>query len=172
MMYADASVIASAYLGDEPGHARWRARILEGTEPVVSTELVLAEVASALAAAAQAGRIQLRPTLRRFEADCGPGGPIQLLAFLADPVLRRAVGIVEDHPLRVIDAIHLAVALEQVVPLAAGEPIAFLTAGRRQAAAARSLGFRDPDDPTFQAAMAVITDVEEGVFLRADTATP
>lgn len=168
MRYADASVLVSAYVTDEVDHGRWRESILEGTEPVVSTELVRVEVASAIARAGRAGRVRPEPTLARFEADCGPGGPIQLIALEAEPVLGRAVLLVQEHRVYAMDAIHLAVALEQVLPLAAGEPIAFLTADRRQAAAARALGFADPGDPVFIEAMAKLTEVDEAAFLRSD----
>lgn len=168
MRYADPSVIAAAYLPDEISHARWREAILEGTEPVVTTELSRVEVASALAAAMRGGRIAYGRALAAFEADCAADGPIQLLAFQAEPVLNRAVRLVAEHPIFALDAVHLAVALEQVVPLAAGEPIAFLTGDRRQAAAARALGFADPDDPGFLETMARLTDVDEGGFLRSD----
>ncbi len=168
MRYADASVIASAYLPDEPEHVRWRGQILEGADPVVSTELVRAEVASAIAAAARAARIPSSVMTSRFEADCAPGGPIQLLSFESGRVLDRAVRLVEEHQLRAMDAIHLAVALEQALPLAQGEPIAFLTGDRRRAAAAKALGFADPADPAILETMARLTDVDEGEFLRSD----
>lgn len=165
MMYADASVIVSAYLSDESDHDRWRGVILEGSEPVLSSELVRAEVASAFAAAARAGRFRSVAHGWRFEADCGPGGPIQLIAVRAAPVLARATRLAYEHSLYAMDAIHLAVALEQVVPLAAGEPIAFLTRDRRQGVAARALGFHDLDDPSFREQMAGLG--EAGVFLVA-----
>lgn len=54
-----------------------------GTEPVLTTELSRAEVASAFASAARDRRVAAGPALTAtFEADCAPGGPILLIAFL------------------------------------------------------------------------------------------
>jgi predicted nucleic acid-binding protein len=144
MLYADASVIVTAYLADEPDHARWRAVVLEGEEPVVSSEVVRVEVTGAFAAATRATRTDLASTLTsRFEADCSQGGPIKLLALDATPVLDRAVRLVQDHPLRALDAIHLAAALEQAAPLAGLERVTFLSRDERQSAVATALGFAD-----------------------------
>jgi predicted nucleic acid-binding protein len=152
MLYADASVIVTAYLADEPDHARWRAVVLDGDDPVVTCEIARVEVSGAFAAATRASRATVAAHLTaRFEADCGSGGPIKLLALQATPVFDRAIRIVGEHPLRALDAIHLAAALEQAVPLAGDEPLTFLTRDERQASVARSLGFRDPDSPTDRA---------------------
>ncbi len=169
MIYADSSAVVSAYLSDEPEHGRWRALVFDGTEPVVTSELTRVEVASAFASAARDRRIPAaQPFVASFEADCAEGGPIQLIAFRPEPAVARAARLVQEYPLLALDAIQLAVALEQALPLAAGEPIAFLTADRRQEAAALKLGFRDPTDPGFLEAMAGLADPDGGDFLRSD----
>jgi predicted nucleic acid-binding protein len=49
------------------------------------------------------------------------------------PVAERAIGILEEHPLRTMDALHVASALDWQADL-------FVTADRRQAAAAEASG--------------------------------
>jgi predicted nucleic acid-binding protein len=143
VLYADASVIVSAYLADEPDHAVWYARLFEGDDPVVVSEVARVEVASAIAAASRAGRLADGPTvIARFEADCATGGPINLLAIRSGPVMERAARLTQEHRLRSLDAIHLAVALEDARPLADEGTLVFATRDRHQSSAARKLGLR------------------------------
>ncbi|MGH3754467.1 MAG: type II toxin-antitoxin system VapC family toxin [Pseudonocardiaceae bacterium] len=109
--YADTSALVRCYLVDEADHERLRALLLEGREPVVTSELTRVELASALSTAARSGRLR-RPDwlLARADADCGPDGPIALLALDPGIVLPRARQLVLDHPVRTLDAIQLAVA--------------------------------------------------------------
>jgi uncharacterized protein len=96
---------------------------------------------SAVAAAARAARLRRpRVLLDRFDADCRDNGPVTLLELdtgTAFPLARR---LVREHPLRALDAIHLAVALTDAVELAAGEPVSLVTCDKAQATAADSLG--------------------------------
>ena len=143
MLYADASVIVAAYLGDEPDHARWHALLFEGTDPVVVSEVVRVEIASAVSGAARAGRLSHGPVLiARFEADCAAGGPIKLLALRSGVVVDRAVRLVQEYRLRALDALHLAVAIEDARPLAGADAFVFATRDRYQADAAMALGFQ------------------------------
>jgi predicted nucleic acid-binding protein len=48
--------------------------------------------------------------------------------------------IVLDHPVRTLDAIHLAVATTTAAELAAGDTVEFVTRDSRQADAAKALG--------------------------------
>jgi uncharacterized protein len=48
--------------------------------------------------------------------------------------------IVLDHPVRTLDAIHLAVATTTAAELAAGDTVEFVTRDARQADAAKALG--------------------------------
>jgi predicted nucleic acid-binding protein len=143
VLYADASVIVSAYLADEPDHAEWHARLFEGEDPVVVSEVARVEVTSAIAAASRAGRLDDGPmVIARFEADCATGGPINLLALRSGPVMERAARLTQEHRLRSLDAIHLAVALEDARPLADEGTLVFATRDRHQSSAARKLGLR------------------------------
>ncbi len=135
MTYADASVIAGAYLVDEPTFGDARRRILDGDDAVVTSQVTTVEIAAALRAAHRAGRIgPPERLLRRFDADTRAGGPVGLLTLDANRSLPHARTLAERYPLEALDAIHIAVALD--LP---GE-ITFLTADRRQADAAGETG--------------------------------
>lgn len=139
--YADTSALVGAYLAKEPDHAELRALLLDGDRPVVTSELTRVEFASAVAAAARAGRLR-RPQvlLDRFDRDCADSGPLTLLTLDPAAVLPLARRLVREHTVRTLDAIHLAVALTDAVDLAAGEPVSMVTRDRAQAEAAESLG--------------------------------
>ncbi len=143
--YADTSALVRCYLVDEGEHERLRGLLLEGRDPVVTSEITRVELASAVSGAARCGRLR-RPDwlLARVDADCGPEGPIALLALDAGTVLPRARQLVLDHSVRTLDAIHLAVAATTVTELAAGEPLEFVTCDQRQAQVADALGFVMP----------------------------
>jgi predicted nucleic acid-binding protein len=142
VLYGDPSAIVGAYFADEDGHAALRDMLLFGDEPVIMSEIGRVEVASAIVAARRADRIaDSSRVLARFEADCRPGGPLKLLALRSSKVMARAHQLVLDHPLRALDAIHLAVALEDGLALAGDDGLAFVTRDRVQAGAAAALGF-------------------------------
>lgn len=139
--YADTSAVVRAYLSSEPEHEQLRRLLLEGTLPVVTSELTRVEFASAMAAAARSGRIR-RPKvlLDRFDADSQGDGPLTLLTFDTIAVLPLARRLVREHPVRTLDALHLAVALTDGRELAAGEPLSMVTRDRAQSMTAESLG--------------------------------
>lgn len=140
MIYADASGIVRAYFADEPDHDRLRALLL-GNSPVVSSELARVELASAAAAAVRAGRIRRSGRLlARFDAEWGEEGRRTLLDLDPARALPRAYELVLDYRLRALDAIHLAVALEDGRALAGDEELVFVTRDGDQAAAAAALG--------------------------------
>jgi len=142
LLYADTSALVRAYFEDEPDHARLRERLLEGEEPVVTSELARVELASAIRAAAETGRLR-RPggVLARIDADCQERGPIALLRLRAQAVLPMAYSLVLEHRLRTLDAIHLAVALEECPTLAGDDEVVFVTRDEDQATAAAAVGF-------------------------------
>jgi predicted nucleic acid-binding protein len=141
VLYADTSALVRAYFADEPDHDELRTRLLEGEEPVVSSELTRVEFASAVSVAARAERLQ-EPGLflDRFDADCGDDGPIALLRLDSGSALPLAYRLVVEHDLRTVDAVHLAVAATSARELAAGEPVILVTRDDRQAAAAAIMG--------------------------------
>lgn len=141
LVYADTSALLRAYFADEPDHAGLRAMLLEGGEPVVTSELARMELASAVRAAATAGRLRRwRGVLARFDADCQDDGPIALLRLRPEVVLPTAYELVLKHRVRTLDALHLAAAVEECPALAPGEAVVFVTRDANQAATAVALG--------------------------------
>jgi hypothetical protein len=142
LLYADTSAILRAYFADEPDHATLRAILLEGGDPVVTSEVARVEIASAVRAVARAGRLPTwRQLLARIDADCAGTGPLTLLALRPEIILPTARGLLLEHRLRTLDALHLAVAIEEVPALAYGAQVAFVTRDEGQAAAAVAVGF-------------------------------
>ena len=140
--YTDPSAIMSVLLRDAPDHEDLVRLLLHGEGPVMTCELATVEVASACMAAQRGGRIDDgRRITDGFRALCGPGGRIRLLDLAPTSVFAKACSLMQEHRVSALDAIHLAVALTEVVPLAAGEPVRFVTRDRTQAQVARALGF-------------------------------
>lgn len=141
LLYADTSAVVRAYFVDEPDHDRLRAVLLEGPDPVVTSELTRVEFASAVSAAGRGGRLsEPRVVLDRFDADCGDDGPLSLLRLDPEPTLGLAYRLVSEYRLRTLDAVHLAVALTDAAELAAGQPVTLVTADTDQEAAAQASG--------------------------------
>ncbi|HEX9824416.1 MAG TPA: type II toxin-antitoxin system VapC family toxin [Actinomycetota bacterium] len=141
LLYADTSALLRAYFADEREHSELRSMLLEGEEPVVSTEIARVELASAARAAARAGRFRRWKTLlARIDADCQEDGPIALLGLRPEIVLPTAYRLVVEHRLRTLDALHPAVALEECPALAGDEDVVFVTRDGDQASAAKKLG--------------------------------
>ena len=139
LLYADSSALVRAYLGDEPGSASLRALLLESDEPVATSELSLVELTRALRAAERSGRLpDAGAALAGVEEDFSERGPVLVIGLGPDPVLRRAREVVLAHRVGTLDAIHLAVAIEESKAL--GEPIVFVTRDDQQSVAARALG--------------------------------
>lgn len=141
ILYADTSAVVRAYFLDEPDHDELRELLLEGDEPVVTSELTRIEFASAVTTAFRTARIEgADDVLAGFDVDCGEDGVITLLRLDPTTAFPTAHRLVADQVLRTLDAIHLAVALTDVTTLAAGEPVELVTRDERQAAAAAALG--------------------------------
>jgi uncharacterized protein len=144
VLYADTSAIARAYFEDEPDHLALRALLLDGADPVVTSELARVEFATAVNAAMRAGRATVtRELIERFDVDCQPDGPVRLLKLEPEPVLRAAYQLVLEHRLRTLDAVHLAVASTERDRLANEMELAFVTRDGDQSAVAAALGFED-----------------------------
>ncbi len=141
LLYADSSALARAYLDDEDEHRALRMLLLGGDDHVVSSELSRLELTSAVRSAERAGRIADGAELRGWiDIDCGEGGPIQLLELEPERTFATAHGLLLEHRLRTMDAIHLAVALVDAAAVAEGEEVVLVTRDADQAAAARALG--------------------------------
>jgi predicted nucleic acid-binding protein len=141
LLYADTSALVRAYFVDEPDHERLRTRLIDGDEPVVTSELTRIEFASAVWAASRGGRLRdAQLVLDRFDGDCSDDGPLTLLRLDPESCVPLAYRLVGEHRLRTLDALHVAVALTDATELAAGEPVTLVTRDQAQAAAADALG--------------------------------
>ncbi|WP_030909971.1 type II toxin-antitoxin system VapC family toxin [Streptosporangium amethystogenes] len=144
LTYVDSSVLACAYLHDEPGHGRAR-ELLENPEHLlVTSTLTVVEVTGVLVRASRARRLtELDTRLAVLAADLGEDGPVTLLTAPRNTVEQRATEIVYTHALRALDAIHLAVAELAAVPLLEdpGDKLGFASHGNAQSEAAAALGF-------------------------------
>lgn len=141
LLYADTSALARAYLGDELDHGSLRRLLLEGDAQVVTSELSRLELASAVRSAERAGRVpNASGLLSRIGTDLSVGGSIQLLKLRPENAFASAYRLLLRFPLRTLDAIHLAVAIEDAPAVAGGAEIVLITRDVDQAAAARSLG--------------------------------
>jgi len=141
LVYADTSALARAYLTDEVGHEQLRTLLFESDYRVVTSELARIELANAIVWASRTGRTPgWEEVLATMEADTGPAGMIALIALRRELILPAALRLVAEHRLRTLDAIHLAVAMEEGPRLAARDEIQFVTRDRDEAAAARAVG--------------------------------
>lgn len=140
MIYADTSALGRVYFADEEDHVPLRALLVDGDEPVVSSQLARLEIASAVVRAGHAGRLDDATTIvNAFDAHCRANGPFTLLRLEADRILDASQRLVVRHGLRTLDAMHLAVALEDAVSLAE-ERLLFVSRDVEQATAARAEG--------------------------------
>jgi uncharacterized protein len=143
VLYCDSSALVRAYLTDEPGHSELSGLLLDPRRLVATSSLTELEIVAALRAAERTRRLR-GPDLAIAEAtaDMSEDGPILLLALDSERVLPRARALCDEHPLRALDAIHLAVALTGGLELAGDAGLVFVTRDADQAAAARAEGLR------------------------------
>lgn len=145
LVYLDSSVLGRAYLPDEDGH-ELADGLLTGSEHLLVTSTWTAvEVTSALCRAARGHRIEDPDELLAvLAADMGEDGSVTVLRAAPEQVERRSARLVREHPLRSLDALHLAVAEIAAVPLLEpGEQLGFASRDEAQRTAAVALGFVD-----------------------------
>ena len=142
LFYADTSALARAYLPDEQDHDLLRDLLLEGEDPVITSELTWLEFARAAGAAERVRRVRAAEVLLdEFDGDCTTeDGPVTLIALRVGPAFDLARDLVRRHPLGTLDALHLAVALTDGADLADGDELVFVTRDAAQAEAARAVG--------------------------------
>jgi predicted nucleic acid-binding protein len=142
-LYADTSALVTAYLHDEPEHREFRELLLEGDALVLTSDVTRIEFAGALTAARRTGRIpDPSPVLAHFDGFASPKGGLVLIPFKGKSVIPAARRLViENYPLRTLDAIHIAVAMHDTAELTGGAPVTFVTRDDRQADAAKANGF-------------------------------
>jgi len=141
VLYADTSAVVGAYLADEDDHAALRAQLREDGRPVLTSALARLEWTSAIHAAVRAGRLAVaEPLLVRLEGDAAEGGPITLLRLDLAGIADAVRALLARHPLRTLDAIHLAVALEERE--LTDDEVVLVSRDDRQQRAARAEGLR------------------------------
>ncbi|RJQ83152.1 type II toxin-antitoxin system VapC family toxin [Amycolatopsis panacis] len=139
--YADTSAVVSAFVADEPQHSELRELLFGGDHRVLTSELTRIEWANVMTAAERTGRIpDACEFLDEFDA-LGRDAALGLIPFRPARVFRPAQRLVaENHPLRTLGALHLAVAMHETADLTGGEPITLVTRDERQADAAKANG--------------------------------
>lgn len=141
LIYADSSALVRAYFPDEPDHAEMRTLLFESKEAVVTSEIARLELATAARAASIHGRLdRWSELLARIDLDLAEGGPIGPIGLRPDLIFPAAYRLVVEHRLRTLDAIHLAVCVEECPAFAGDDTIVFVTRDSDQAVAARALG--------------------------------
>lgn len=141
LLYADSSALLRAYFSDEVDHAELRTLLLGEREPVVTSEITRLELASAVRSAYSAGRVaRSTDMLGRIEGDLAEEGAISPIDLRPNVIIPTAYRFILEHRLRPLDAIHLAVCVEDCPGLAGDQEVVFVTRDSDQAKAARSLG--------------------------------
>ena len=149
--YLDTSALLKWYV-DEEGSDWLRRALFASTRAivVVSTQLLVVEIISALNRRVREGTVTRHDCKRlsgRFRDDC-----LDSYHLIApdDVIVDLACALLERHPLRAYDAVHLATALSVNRWLVGeGEPaLTFLSADDRlnDAAAAEGLAVDNPND--------------------------
>src|SRR2546427_5575928 len=140
-LYADSRALLRAYSADEDEHIELRSLLLGEREAVVTSEITRLELASAVRSAYSARRVaRSSDLLGRIEGDLAEDGAISPIDLRADAIIPTAYRFILEHRLRPLDAIHLAVCVEDCPGLAAGAEVVFVTRDTDQARAARALG--------------------------------
>ena len=141
IVYIDSSVVARAYLADEPGHEE-ATSLLENPEMgLITGTWTRIEVSGALVRAARVGRGDEAGLLDLLDEDLGKDGRVTVVGARQADVEERALQLVRGHAVRAMDAWHLAVATLTLPSLAEpGEELAFATRDAAQATVAAGLG--------------------------------
>ena len=143
IVYVDSSVLARAYLIDEPGYADAVALLDDADVALITGSWTRVEVSGALVRAARTGRGNEADLLALLDADLGPEGPVTVVSAPQESVEEQALLLVRHHALRAMDAWHLATAALTIKTLAEpGEEIGFSSRDDAQSAVAGLMGFR------------------------------
>lgn len=140
--YVDSSVIFRYYLVRDAGHREAVALLDDETTAIVTATLTHIEASGALVRAARAGLVDTTIVLARLDADLTEGRFTMVDADHAE-VERVALGVVRQHGIRALDALHVAVASLVLPQLSSAfDEAVFVTRDDQQAAAAEALGLR------------------------------
>ncbi len=148
--YMDTSALIKRYV-DEVGSG-WLRATLDARPPpsIIVVHLTIVEVTSALTRRAREGTLTLTDYAQvqnAFRADCL--NDYEIVTAIGD-IIDRANHLLEQHPLRAYDAVHLATAVIANHQLLANNlvPLIFLSADDRlnRAATAEGLAVDNPND--------------------------
>jgi len=143
IVYLDSSVLARAYLADEPGHEHALSLFADLEIGLITGTWTRIEVSGALVRAARGGRGDEAGLLELLDGDLRTDGPVAVVAADQGEVEQRALQLVREHALRAMDAWHLAVATLTLPSLVEpGEDAGFATRDEAQSRVAASLGLR------------------------------
>ena len=134
-VFLDTSALAKRYI-DEQGSDKVKALCQQADTLVVSV-ICLPELISALSRLVRERRLA-KAAYRRLKGDAAADLEDADVCQITPEVLVTVVALLESHPLRALDAIHVACAM-------AIEPDAFASADRRQLSAARKAGLKVVD---------------------------
>jgi hypothetical protein len=138
--YCDTSALAARYVR-EPGRPAL-ARLL-ATRRVVSSVLLPLELHSAFGRRVREGALATINQPRVFER-VATDRSYWTLVELTTEVMREAETLLERHPLRTLDAIHVASA--RIFAIRASVDLIFVSADRRQRLAAAAVGLQVQPD--------------------------
>lgn len=142
IVYLDSSVLARAYLIDEPGHPDAVALLEDTDVALITGSWTRVEVSGVLVRAASAGRGSEKDLLALLDADLGPEGPVAVVAASQESVEEQALLLVRQHPLRAMEAWHLATAALTIPTLAEpGEEVGFASRDETLSVVAALMGF-------------------------------
>jgi predicted nucleic acid-binding protein len=143
IVYLDSSMLARAYLTDEPGHEQATSLFANPEIGLITGTWTRIEVSGALVRAARGGRGDEAGLLELLDGDLGTDGPVTVVAADQKEVEERALSLVREHAIRAMDAWHLAVAVLVLPSLVEpGEDAGFATRDVAQSSVATSLGLR------------------------------
>ena len=143
IVYVDSSVLARAYLIDEPDHADAVALLEDADVTLITGSWTRVEVSGALVRAARTGPGNEADLLALLDADLGPEGPVTVVSAPQGSVEEQALLLVRQHALRATDARHLATVALTIKTLAEpGEEIGFASRDYAQSGVAGLMGFR------------------------------
>jgi len=130
-VFFDSSAFAKRYIADERGTEEVIAWCERADELALSV-IVVPELVAAFCRLRRDGRISV-PQYRRLKDDFMADIADALICDTTPQMLQHAVAALERQPLRGMDAIHLGAAVACAADL-------FVSADRRQCAAAKSIG--------------------------------
>jgi uncharacterized protein len=140
--YADTSVLLKQHV-DESGDAWFRQLVASQDAVIITTELSIVEVHSAFSRLVREGRLTANEYQELITDLNGLCEVRYAMVEISTDVINIACELLERHPLRAYDAMHLASAIFANQPfITTGEPgLTFLSADHRLLAAATGEGF-------------------------------